>query len=358
MKSSIQIAIVGLGRSGWAIHAAQLRKRQDFKIVDVADPDPKRLIEASQAFNCGTHPHLEVLLKHSRAELVVIATPSHVHEHDAIAVLKSGRHCLVEKPMAMSFIGACRMMAAAQKAKRKLFVHHNYRFIHPDYPYGKEFRHLREIIDSGILGKVFEIRHCWFGFARRNDWQTLRKNGGGLLNNSCPHSIDVILNLLDAPVVSLLGDLQHIKDAGDCEDHVHILMKAKNGRVADMTVSTASALSSPKWMLLGSCGTASSDGKTTLLKYYDPKAVSELQAVDGPAPDRKYGNNDVLPWKEETRPLEPLGKYGDFYDHVADVLLRGAKMEIPPKDAAEVIRISEWARKKTNFPVVASSKKI
>ena len=352
MESPIQIAIVGLGRSGWAIHAKQLQKRQDYKIVDVVDPDPKRLAEASQAFACGAYPNLESLLKHSKTDLVVIATPSIVHEGDAIAVLKSGRHCLVEKPMAMSFAGAQRMIAAARKSKRKLFVHHNYRFIHPDYPFGKEFRHLREIIDSGILGRVFEIRHCWFSFSRRNDWQTLRKNGGGLLNNSCPHSIDVILNLLDAPVVSLLGDLQHIKDAGDCEDHVHVLLKAKNGRVADMTVSTAAALPSPKWMLLGSCGTASSDGKTTTLRYYDPKAVPELQVIDGPAPDRKYGNGDVLPWKEETRPTEPLKSYGDFYDHVADVLLRGAKMEIPPEDAAEVIRISEWTREKTKFSVV------
>jgi len=209
---------------------------------------------------------------------------------------------------------------------------------------------LREIMDSGLLGRIFEIRGCWFGFARRNDWQTLRKNGGGLLNNTGPHVIDMILNLLDSPIVSLMGDLQHIKDAGDCEDHVQIFMKAKNGQTADITISTACALPSPKWLLLGSCGTLSCDGTTSTLRYYDPKVVSPLTVIDGPAPERKYGNEDVLPWKEEVRPVEPKGKCPGYYDNVADVLLRGAKMVVTPESAAEVIRIIEWARKGTGFP--------
>ena len=110
MESPIRTAVVGLGRAGWDIHVAQLRQRPDFKIVDVADPDPHRLDEASRALGCGTHSDLAGLLKTSKADLVVIATPSFSHEEDSLKVLKSGRHCLVEKPMAMSFSGARRMI--------------------------------------------------------------------------------------------------------------------------------------------------------------------------------------------------------------------------------------------------------
>lgn len=345
MKSQILTAVVGLGRAGWSIHVEQIRPRPDFKIVDVADPDPRWREEAARALGCATHADLKTLLKSTRAELVVIATPSFAHEGDSVNVLKSGRHCLVEKPMAMDLAGARRMIAASRKAKKKLFVHQNYRF-------ANEFHHLREIIDSGLIGRVFEIRACWFGFARRNDWQTLRKNGGGVLNNTGPHTIDMTLSLMDSPVASLTSDLQHIKDAGDCEDHVHLFLKFRSGQTADLTISTACALPSPKWMLLGSCGTLSCDGGKSTIRWFDPSTVSPLPVIDGPAPDRKYGNEDVLPWKEEVRPAAPSKKHENYYDNVADVLMRGGKMAVTPQSAAEVIRVIEWARKGTRFPAL------
>jgi len=343
MKSQILTAVVGLGRAGWDIHVKQIRLRSDFKIADVADPDSKRREEAARALGCAAHPDLKTLLKSTQAELVIVATPSFAHEEDSMNVLRSGRHCLVEKPMAMDFAGARRMIAASRKAGKKLFVHQNYRF-------ANEYLHLREIIDSGLIGRVFEIRACWFGFARRNDWQTLRKNGGGTLNNTCPHTIDTTLHLLDSPVISVTSDLQHIQDVGDCEDHVHIFMKFKNGQTADLTITTVCALPSPKWMLLGSCGTLSCDGANSTIRWFDPSAVPPLAVVDGAAPDRKYGNKDVLPWKEEVRPAAPSKKHGDYYDNVADVLMRDGKMVVTPRSAAEVIRVIEWARKGTRFP--------
>jgi scyllo-inositol 2-dehydrogenase (NADP+) len=342
MNSQIPTAVVGLGRAGWSIHVNQIRNRKDLKIVDVTDPDLQRREEAKKELSCGACENLDQLLKSTKAQVIVIATPSFMHEEDAIKVLESGRDCVLEKPMAMSFEGAKKIVAVAQKMKRRLFIHQQHRF-------GKLYNHLREVIDSGIIGKVFEIKTFWGGFARRNDWQTLRKNGGGILNNTGPHVLDMVLALMDAPVNSLLGDLQHIKDSGDCEDHVHLLMKAKNDRVADVTITSVYALPVPLWTLLGACGSATSDGKTTQLKYYDPKAVPPLPVLDGPAAGRKYGNGEILPWKEEVRPSQATGKYESFYDNVADVLLNGAPMYVTPESVAEVLRIMDWAREGSCF---------
>lgn len=334
----IRTAIVGLGRAGWGLHFSTLKDHADFLIVDVADSDASRCEEASAAVGCRTHGDLDHLLRATDADLVVLATPNLTHESDALKVLESDRHCVVEKPMALSFAGAERMVTASRKAQRKLFVHHSYRFT-------DEYLHIKEILDSGILGDVFEVRGCWSGFARRNDWQTLQKNGGGLLNNNGPHMIDMTLKLLDAPVTELLSDLRHVKDAGDTDDHVHAFMKGQNGRVADMTLTSCMAFPAAKWMLLGSCGTMVCDGERTVLKYFDPKELKELEVVDAAAPGRAYGNDDILPWKEETREVKPQGKYPGYYENVADVLLRGGEMLIKPEEAAENTRIMEWIRK-------------
>jgi len=343
-KTAIPVAIVGLGRAGWSIHVAELQTRRDFRIVDVADPDATRRAEAAQRLACPTHATLDALLKRTSARLVVLATPSSHHEAETLRVLRSGRHCIVEKPMTTTYAGARRMIAAARKARRRLFVHQNSRF-------GKEFLQLHQIAASGLLGRIFEVRATFVSYHRRNDWQTLRRNGGGLLNNLGAHVLDMTLQLLDGPVVSLTSDLQHIKDAGDSEDHAHLFMKTRRGQVADVTLSTSSALSAgPRWMLLGTCGALSSDGVTIKLCYHDPQRAPALQVIDGPAPGRKYSNDEVLPWKEETRTIASTASRGGFYDNVAGVLLHGAKMAVTPESAADSIRLIEWAREKTKFP--------
>jgi scyllo-inositol 2-dehydrogenase (NADP+) len=348
MNKTIPIAVVALGRAGWNIHVKQLRERTDFTIVDVADPDPARREEAGAELGCGAHPDIETLLKETKAEVVVVATPNILHESDAVKVLQSGRHCILEKPMADGHQAALRIIDAAAQAGKKVFVHHQRRF-------NDEFRFLREVIDSGVLGRIFNIRLFWGGFARRNDWQTLRKNGGGLLNNHGPHALDLVLNLLDAPVEAMLADLQHVKDAGDCEDHFSLSMKAANGQTAEVTCTTASALSAPRIMLLGSNGTLSADDAATAkLRYYDPSAVQPLTVIEGPAPERKYGTGEQLPWQEEEREIKPSAPGGDFYDNVRDVLNEDAPMVVTPESAAEVIRVIEWAHKTETHNVEAN----
>ena len=333
----IKVGIVGLGRAGWSLHVEALRGREDFRIVDVADPNGDRRKEASVELGCQVHTTIDELLSATEAELVVVATPSITHETDGLKVLQSGRHCIQEKPMATSCQGALRLVEAARKADRKLFVHHQRRF-------SDEFQFLREIIDLGVLGRVFEIKLAWSGFARRNDWQTLKKNGGGNLNNTGPHIVDMGLNLADDPVEALLADVRHVKDAGDVDDHAHLFMKTRGGQTIDLLVTTCRALAGPRAVLLGSQGTLQAmDDKTATLKFFDAGKLPPLEVIDGLAPGRKYGNDEVLPWQIEERPMKPTRPGGGFHDNVRSVLRDGGSMVVSPENAAEVLRVIEWA---------------
>ncbi len=345
MKAPLRVAVIGLGRAGWDIHVNHLKGRTDFALAACVDPLADRRAQAEGELKVKTFPDLKSLLRAKLADLVVVATRSVDHAPDSIAALKSGCHVVCEKPMATTLKDTDRMIAAAKAAKRQLFIHQNYRW-HDDS------RHLREIIDSKVLGDVYEIRARWIGYARRNDWQTLRKNGGGVLNNTGPHLVDTMLQLLDAPCVNVWSDLKHLKDAGDCEDHVKLILRGKNGRVCDLEVSTAVALPSPKWTLLGTAGAMTSDGTTSKLRYFDPARAPALKAVDGAVPGRKYGvvgTKDELPWVEETRPTKPTAPGGNFYDNVAGVLLRGEKMIVTPPQAREIMRVIGVAKKGTPF---------
>lgn len=340
----IRYGVVGLGRSGWGIHIKDLRPRPEAKIVAVVDPLAERRQEAIDEFGCQAYEHFEDMLEQDDIEVAVIATPSVNHCPETIAALQAGKHVAVEKPMAMNVDEADRMIAAAKQTGQKLLIHQNYRF-------QREFTHLREVAESGLIGRLYHIRNYIAGFSRRFDWQTLAKNGGGVLNNTCPHFIDMILQLLGAPVTDVMGDLQQIAAAGDVEDHVKVLLRAANGCTADMEITSAQNISQklPKWILCGTCGTLTSDGTESVIRWFDPKEVKPLEVIDQAVSDRAY-HSDELPWQEKTVKTEGPD-IGGFYDNVLAVLRRGEPMYITPESVRQVIDVTARIRKGTAFDV-------
>jgi len=335
MNTPIRTAILGLGRAGWFLHFERLLQDKRFQICAVSDPDQSRVQEAEEKSSCRGYSDVETLLEREKPDLVVIATPNILHASHARSALQAGCHCVMEKPMAASHEQAEALAAEAAARDKKIFVHHQHLF-------RDEFNHFREVRDSGILGDIFHVRCMWASYNRRWDWQTLRRNGGGQLNNTCPHAISIVLPLLGSPVTRVYSNLRNIKDAGDCEDHVHMVVETESGATADITVTSACAVPGTKWMLLGKYGSLQSDGKTSHLRYYDPSDIADLQVLDGAAPGRKYFT-ETLPWREETRETKPVTPNESFYDNVAAVLTEGSPLCVTVESALEVTRVIDLA---------------
>ena len=336
LSTPVRVGILGLGRAGWNLHFEPMRKLAGYQIVAVADPLPERAQEAASLTACQTFSSLDDLLANSNAQLVVVATPTATHYQDCLRVLRAKRHCIVEKPMALATEEAAELVSLARSHGLGLFVHHNHLHL-PTY------HHLKSVIDQGTLGTLFSIRVFWGNYARRWDWQTLRKNGGGQLNNTCPHVLSVVLPLLGSPVRRVFADLRNIKDAGDAEDHVHMVLQTESGVTADIVVSSAIALSGPKWMLCGSRGTLISDGEKSKLRFYDGTKVEPLNVIDAAAPGRKY-LSETLPWEEKELLASPA-PVKPFHENVLDVLTTQVQPIVTPESAAEVVRVMQEVRR-------------
>ena len=334
-NTSIRVAVIGLGRSGWTIHLRALIKRPSFVVVAAVDPLPERREEAAKEFGITCYSTLGEMLGKESLDLVIVASPSFCHYDDALAVLRTGCHCILEKPMAPTLKDARFLAAEAEKCSRRLFVYHNHIFLPP-------YNHFREVIASGILGPLFSIRMFMASYTRRWDWQVLKKNGGGYLRNYGSHALSIALPLLDSPVTRVECNAQLIKDAGDTEDHVDLLLKTESGRTANITVTTCAALPGPTYTLFGKYGTLTSDGKTSRLKYFDGDALPLPSVIDAAAPERKYQKED-LPWTEETRECKPSGTTIGFYENVAAVLRGEADPIVTVTSALEVLRVLELA---------------
>lgn len=341
-KTPISVAIIGLGRAGWHLHLEVMLKHPGFRIVAVADPDESRTDEAVKLTGCRKFPSLAATLADCDASLIVLATPSSSHHAETLQVLRSGRHCILEKPMAMTTAEAMELVAESRQRGLHLLVNHS-------YLHRAEYHHLSKIIQSGVLGPLFHLRTFWGYYARRWDWQTLRKNGGGQINNTCTHVFSIILPLLGSPVCKVSSTVRNIKDSGDTEDHVHLMLETRSGVSADVLVSSAMALGLPRWMLCGRYGTMVGDGrevgdgKLSRLRYYDPTKVKPVPVIDAAAPGREYPK-DNLPWQEMELPLDPK-PVKSFHENVYDVLCGRAEPVITPESAVEVVRVIEMVHK-------------
>ena len=138
------------------------------------------LPQAVERFGCDTYRDYEDLLARNDLDLVVNSLPSHLHPPVTIEALRAGHNVVCEKPAAWSVAQLDEMIAAAKKARRLLapFQQSRYRAL---------FRKTLAVIDSGVLGRVVQVRIVANGFARRWDWQTLQEfKGGNLLNTGPP----------------------------------------------------------------------------------------------------------------------------------------------------------------------------
>ena len=337
----VKIAVAGLGRAGWDIHVRALRGRQDFAIVDVIDVDDNRLAEAKKEFNCATHTDWKEFLKNHVAEMVVVATQSKDHAPMSIEALKAGLHVLVEKPMATSVAEAKKAIAAAKKANCILTVHQNQRL-------GADTLYIQKVIKSGILGKLFMIKRAVTGFSRRQDWQCLRKYGGGVLNNTGVHSVDQLMTLVDSPVVSVWGDMQQINNPGDVEDYTKIVFRCESGLVVDYDVGTVCAAPLCPWVLLGENGTMWIQNGQATIKYFDRSQLPKLEVVDSHQVATRGYFKDNIPWQEKTEPAEAKSER-NFYDYIFDAVRNGKPPFVSAESCRDVLDVMERAKKGTKF---------
>ena len=345
-KDAIGIGLVGVGRAGWGMHRAELKGRESkFRIVAACDPVKARRDMIAEDLDCAVFRDMETMLKSPGVEVVDIASPSPLHVPQALTALKAGKVVFLEKPIALSLTEALALKRAVKKDPNRLFVRHNRRF-------EPTFQHIREIMETGVLGDVYEIKLRRQSYQRRNDWQTLQDKGGGQLLNWGPHIVDHALCFLDGRVDAVWSDLRKIAAVGDAEDHVHIILKGMDGaRVVDLEISGGAALSEPTYLVLGSRGALRSDEKMITMRYLDPKhKLPPRRAKRGlPAVAGGFGGGDSLKWIEKEIKVQPKTRCtcDSIWDHLYAAVRKGVPYPISLDEALQVMDILSRARRGT-----------
>lgn len=335
-RKKIKIGVVGLGRAGWYFHCQPLSQHPDFKIVAVADPVDERRIEAETEFNCDSFSSIEQMLYESKLDAVVIASPTHLHKDMAQLSFRRGYHVVLEKPMAIDSKQAQAIIRSASKYNKVLNVFLPHRF----YPY---FQHLQKIIQSGIIGDVYQVRLGWFNFVHRADWQSLSKYGGGILNNLGSHFIDLLFQLIGYDIKRVFCHMGHVAALGDAEDVTKIILESRSGVIGEADLNFASAIHPYELEVYGTKGSLYLEKQEFHLRYFNPASLPDINLDKTLAASGREYPDDKIEFIEEIIPVDDSLQI-DFYKDFANAIRNKTETIIKPKEALAVIRMVERCR--------------
>ncbi len=334
MSDTIKVGIAGLGRSGWNLHADALsRLPEHYRVAAAMDLSEQRRAEANARFGCKTFDAFADLA-HADVDLIVVATPSPFHAEHTLTALGAGKHVLVEKPMARSVAEVDAMIAAAKAADRVLTVGQNYR-------YHSDFRTVSEVMASGKLGEIVQIRVAIHQFSRRWDWQTLRKNNGGIMNNHGAHVLDwLLLHVQDDDPEVFCQLIDTPLYAGDADSHAKIIIRPEGGPLLDLELTHCNAYPQDSYTVMGTRGSLSGSKKSLRWKYFDPEHERALELDTTPTADRSY-NREALTFTEETQALtDPFNDdWRLLYQDLYGTLRENKPLKITPESVRRQIYI-------------------
>lgn len=234
------IAIIGTGGIASQHIESYLHFADRCRIVAICDIDPAKTASRAAEYGLGnakryTDYHAMLADPTLSIDIVSVTTPPFTHRDIAVAVLDSGRHVLVEKPMAPSVAECDDMLEAARRSGRVCVSVAQNRFAEP-------MARQQAVIASGLAGRPLYIHAesvWWRGSEYYDMWWrgTWEQEVGGCTLNVGVHQIDQLLWIMGMPseVVSIASNLGH--DNSEVEDISLSLLRFPSGAVGEFNCS-------------------------------------------------------------------------------------------------------------------------
>jgi len=193
MAGKLRIGFIGAG--GIAIgHYHRIHETKKAVVVALTEPSDaslKRFYEhCPGADKLPVYNDYKDMLKKEVLDGVVILSPHTVHYAQITDSLKKGLHVLTEKPMVCAIKDAKALIKKAKEANRTLMISYQRHF-------EPSFRYMRSQIQKGKLGEIEFVQAVlsqeWLRLTR-NTWRQIPElSGGGQINDSGSHLVDILM---------------------------------------------------------------------------------------------------------------------------------------------------------------------
>jgi UDP-N-acetyl-2-amino-2-deoxyglucuronate dehydrogenase len=231
----VRFALVGCGRISKNHFGSIQQHAGDAELVDVCDIEPNALQAAVNATGANGHADIKALLASTKADVIVLTTPSGVHPSQAVACAQAGFHVLTEKPMATRWEDGLRMVRACDEAGVRLFVVKQNRS-------NATLQLLRQAIDKKRFGRIYMVNLNVFWTRPQKEyydqakWRGTWEWDGGAFMNQASHYVD-LLEWLIGPIESLHAYTATLDRQIEAEDTGVLSVKWRSGALGSLNVT-------------------------------------------------------------------------------------------------------------------------
>jgi NDP-hexose-3-ketoreductase len=186
----LRVAVWGLGPHALKNILPALVRSPGLQLRGVSSRNRNVVASARERFGCTSWPDAAAMLSDQDVDVVYLSTPIGLHAAQGRAVLEAGHHLWCEKPLAASWEQAAELIGLSRD--RSLTLAEGLMYL-----YHPQFRHLAEMISSGMLGAVQSIT-CRFGIPtlERPGFRTDPALGGGAFLDVGCYPVSAVLSLL------------------------------------------------------------------------------------------------------------------------------------------------------------------
>jgi predicted dehydrogenase len=313
---TIKVAMIGCGGNARG-HMHRLLQIPGVKIVGLCDT-AEAAIAASQQMDASlakapVYSDYKKMLKEVDCDAIEISTPHTQHFDQVMASLNAGKHVLCEKPMVCSVAHAKKVLAKLKKTGLVMGVSYQRHTLPP-------YRYCQKVIAGGGIGKInfitaLQSQNWYNGRMATGDWRgKMALSGGGQLNDSGSHLIDIILWMTDLQPAEVFAFQDKLKAEVDILTGMSV--KFDGGAICNISVVGHAVNWLEDITIWGDKGTL---------------------AIRG---------NEVWRWADEKREVVPESELEPSSDPDLNFIntLRGKEqIQATPSDFLKVIQLSEAA---------------
>jgi predicted dehydrogenase len=217
MSKKLKVGVIGCGGISEQKHLPAIAAIKEAEMTAFCDIIPEKAEKCCKAFgaeNAKTYTDYKELLKDGSIDVVHVCTPNLSHSPITVAALEAGKHVMCEKPMAINYQEAKKMLDAAKKTGKLLTIGYQNRCF-------ARSMYLKKACDRGDLGEIYFAKA--HAIRRRGvpTWGVFlneKEQGGGPLIDIGTHALDLTLWMMNnyKPKAVMGSVYKKLGDKPDC----------------------------------------------------------------------------------------------------------------------------------------------
>lgn len=333
MNKKVNWGIIAVGGIAKRRTLPAMESVSNAKIVAIMDKNAETLDGIAKEYNIPyTYETEKELLNNPLVDAVYVASPVCFHKEQALQVLKSGKHLLLEKPLGMNMDDAKEIVTCAGNSGKKAGVamvmkHHPAHIM------------MKEILSKGEIGSIISCRaqlNCWFPDMEGNWRQKKATAGGGALVDMGTHCIDLLRYLLGDDPRWVFADIDTKTFHYEVDDSADCILHMKKGTTCYIDVHFNVPDEAAKGMLeiYGTKGSILATG--TIGQDGAGEVFLNLCDADQGYNSQQARNQNHL---GQSLNYEKYNIYGRQIQKFSDAVLADAEISTPLENALETVRI-------------------